>query len=507
MLQFSLADGLGNNFSRLLDIRAGTVVSPAGQTQQAQTASADPMTSFGHAAAIKLMTRIKRLPPEVRLDFLKKSLDAIDSQLWGKTDTAAKGYMASGQDAMVAYLAALSQNLSLDLVTRLATVGEAAQNAGLGSLLTDKLNLISQTQVIMPAAPAVGECTADKSLIWTGTAWRHRMVGEACQTVGTQTVNARTDGQGGVAVTSTTMVQVGPFTCPAPRSDKLIWLYDEYGLLTPEQAKFIGDALKTKLSDNSNFGPVTESMMSEPAPGQTSTLAFKDGSAFHSTWPAGDWLTYGGWLKRFGMSAGDGIELNYLGFDRGKYSPIAKFTNPVNNEEWGLWIRVQPVGPAITATSTVIVKPDGTTADISTTGQTPLQTTSYALQFMVAKLPEESWWDKVKNGIRKVIAKFYEFIVELAKVLSDILCTVAANPGPAVTGVTAAYGPGAGAATGAGLMVIADKCAKPPPPELPQLDDPAPPQKKFPWGPVIAGGVAVAGVAAFLLRSPKKKPA
>ena len=160
MLLTSLANGLGTTLpaslvSKMQLVQAGSVA-PTPGVPTAQT-SADPMAEFGARAAVAIMARIKRLPEDRRLPFLRKALDSIDTNLWSTVDAAATRYVAAGQDAMTAYLAALSQNLSAVLLGRLAAVGAMQSGVqGLGqSLIQQKIAMLPATtvQLVDPNAP------------------------------------------------------------------------------------------------------------------------------------------------------------------------------------------------------------------------------------------------------------------------------------------------------------------------------------------------------------------
>ena len=508
MLQFSLT-GLGAFIpqSSLVKMQQVQTASAAeGVTQEVKTNNVE---NYGYAASIMIMTKVRRLPEENRVDFLRRTLIAIDptGALWSKVNAAATGYSKT-TDSYTAYLAALSQNLSNELVLRLAQLGSQGSGvAGLGQrdLKPESLELV---QAAIPGAPTPGTCTADQKSIWTGSFWRRRTTGEVCQTVSSQSLDIHTTTQGGVEVTPTTMISIGPFNCPLPRTDKLVWIYDDYDLLTPEQAAFIRETLlNPEVIAEAHYGSRTYadqpnnswSPSNESGPGLTSTYLFADGGTMQSQWPTaapwgGSWLTQQGWFRAIGIQPGDTYARPF-GFDRSKNGPIMQFQHPITGKDWGLYIDFGTVGTDITALSTTI---EGAAS-------TPQTTRSMVMRFMIAPVPDKSWWDSIKGAIRKVVIKFYEFVIDVGEELSSLMCAIAANPTAAVTAATTAGGPAAGAAVGAGSLVIGEACSKPAPAPLPEPPPDAVPIKRFPWGPVIAGGLAVTGLVAFLLAPPKKR--
>jgi hypothetical protein len=508
MLQFSLlGGGLGaiTVSSKIREIQQGTEAGGA-ITQSMQTPTVE---AYGHKAALVIITKVRALPEDMRIDFLKRVLDAIDSTLWTRVNAAATSYQRTVGDPILAYLAALSQNLSNELVLRLSVLGASGTGvSGLG-----ELQIATQTQAVMPNTPAPGTCTADSKYIWDrGGFWRRIRVGESCQLVSSQTLNVGT-GQGGVAIVPTTMVQVGPFSFPASRSREAIWGYDDYAQLSAEQADFIGKALQKKLPESGgNWTVNRQPPEADPEPGSTSTIATYQsgqptGTVVRATWPAvapwgGPWLTHGGWLRRMGIVQGVGYDERYLGFDRSKYAPIAQFKNPVNGEQWGLWVRLAFVGPSISAASATVSSADGTTSAID------YSTRSVALQFMTAKMPDTSWlgsaWNFVVDSIvAPLVTKFYDFVIDIGKDLASLMCAIAANPASAVTTATASGGPAAGGAVAAGALIIGSRCKTPEPPPEPLPDIPPEPKSGVPWGPIAAGVLTVGGILAFAF-APKK---
>lgn len=493
--------GLGADFTKLLSIRSGIVAQLQPTAVQGEAANVDV---YGQNAALLIMQRVKALPENLRVDFLKRTINAIDPGLWQPINTLAETYMKAGNPALGSYLAALSQNLTVGTLARMTALGMQSQNlSGFGAVTVG-----TPLQFVIPSAPAPGECSADSKFIWdAGGYWRRIRVGETCQTVGASKVDVRTEGQGGVSVTPTTMISCGPFSFPAARSETT-WAFDDYATLTPEQAAFIKTAIQKQLPiTESNWTQRRQGPEADPEPGTTSVMpTYQSGQptgyVISATWPPTapwgpeGWLTYGGWFTRFGIVKGDSYDARYFGFDRSRFSPIAQFKNPVNGEDWGLWIRLNPVGPTIKATSASMTSPEGV-APID------YSTQSFALQFMAAPLPDtNAVWQWIKQHVAAVVAKFYDFVIDIGKEISDLLCAIANNPASAVGAATTAGGPAAGGAAAAGALILADRCKAPTPPAPPVPD--TPPQPQTPWGLIAAGAVAVLGVAAFML-APRKR--
>ncbi len=382
-------------------------------------------------------------------------------------------------------------------------------------------------------APVKGTCSADGQYIFDVTAtgagyWRRKGASEQCvaqSNIGPDVrVHAPGEG-GGVSVSPTKVMKVGPFTIPVVRSGaQYIWGLDDYSKLNAEQAAMIKTQLLKEIDypGRSNWIDFSKKWAkwsaTEPAPGSTSYNFNDEGqiiatSVWPPTMPWGTWLTMMGWLRKIGFTSTDpGYEDRYNGFDKGRYTPIATFDHPDTGKNYGVWMRIQPVGPAISATSTQwdpsyradVSKPAG-----PDNMPGPLGTKSMQLQFMVAPMPDKGVlggaWDWIMKYVKKVVVGFYDAVWDTAEAISDALCAMTATPG-ALTNAAAKGGPEAAAAAQAAELLLQGKC----PVQNPTPDGtPGPPgdKKPIPWGPIIAGGVALLGVIAFVLASPKKRPA
>lgn len=404
----------------------------------------------------------------------------------------------------------------------------------LGGLGADKLLIATNVlpQLIQASTPVRGTCSADGQFIFDLTStgagyWRRKDASEQCvaqSNIGPDVrVHAPGEG-GGVSVSPTKVMAVGPFTIPVVRSGaQYIWGLDDYSKLKSDQAAMIKEQLLKKIDypGRSNWIDFSKKWAkwsaAEPAPGSTSTNVNDDGQPVAvSVWPPaapwGTWLTFFGWLKQIGLTQSDpGYDDRYNGFDKSRATPIATFDHPDTGKAYGLWMRIQPVGPPISATSTQwdpsyradVSKPAG-----PDNVPAPLGTTSFQLQFMVSPMPDKGVlggaWDWIMKYVKKVVVGFYDAVQAGAEAISDALCSMAQTPG-AITSAAAKGGPEAAAAGAATEALLAGKCPVPnPTPDgtSGKLGD----TKPIPWGPIIAGGVALLGVVAFILAAPKKSP-
>jgi hypothetical protein len=384
--------------------------------------------------------------------------------------------------------------------------------------------------------PNNGACTADGKFIWVAATatvaghWSRLRVGQSCDPAnivpgssGPKVRDHRAGAenyvpQGGVSVSPTKVMRVGLFTIPVVRSGaSYIWGLDEYNKLTPEQGAQIKTQVMKKISGrgDSNWINLNEKWDRYAGfaaePGSTSYRFTNEGKIRATDrWPAaapgwgacvagrgpGCWLTNFGWMRKIGFVKGDpGFDDRYFGFSD-RYMPFARFKHPESGKDYGLWVRIQPVGPLIPATSTVW----------DTGATTPLdQTVSNQLQFKVAPIPDSGWWsdawDWITDNIGEVVAEFYEAVWDVAEALSEGLCALTATPGALTVAANAGgpYGTAAGAAT---ELLMDGKCPIPNP--TPQGTPGPPTQNKlpFPWALVIGGVAVVAGVVLLGQKKP-----
>ncbi len=404
--------------------------------------------------------------------------------------------------------------------------------------------ILATIQEVATASPLPkGACSADGMFIWDFTAdgvgfWRRLRVGEQCTSTSTvpgPDVREHREGMpssctpetlencpGGVYVAPTKVMQVGPFTIPVVRSGaEYTWGLDAYEKLNDEQAAMLKQQLSKKIDypGRSNWIDLqtkwTKYAGFEPAPGSTSYRYADDGRIIAtSVWPQqapwGTWLTYFGWLKKIGFLQGDpGYDDRYMGFAKDRYTPIATFKHPDTDRDYGLWARIEPVGPLISAVSTQWA-PD-VMADVSKPPGPdnvpgPDGTTSFQLQFMVAPLPDKGllgdFWDWIMKHVLKVVVGFYEGVWDVAEDLSSTLCAMAQTPGT-ITSAGSKAGP-YGTAVSAAVETAINAAGNCPVPNPTPEGTPGPVAKSTPWALYILGGAAVVALGLLLTRKPKK---
>ena len=389
-----------------------------------------------------------------------------------------------------------------------------------------------------PPDAAIGECTTDQRFIFDAYGWRLRGSDEVCTSISSRPATVSTSradcnpatspncypigAANGVVVTPGPVMLVGPFVVPIIKSGEgYAWALDSYKKLTREQAATIKKQLMVKV-DGSDFwrtmSPDRWSAMlaGSPEPGATSDRwTMQSGvkqteiiSQWPTTTPQTTWLTNVGWMKMFGFNGSEpGWDDAYLwawSDHREPWPPIAKFKHPSDGKPYGLFISIQPVGGPISALSSKI----GKTADAMTDMIPAEQTRSIVLRFDIKPIHNKgllsSLWDWIMSGVQELVADFYKGVWWGANALSSALCTMTVIPG-GLTSAAAAGGPEAAAAAAATELLLSGKCPVP----VGNDDTKGPPdtKKPFPWGPVIAGGIAVTGLLAFLLAPPKKRTA
>lgn len=392
-------------------------------------------------------------------------------------------------------------------------------------------------------APKNGQCTADGNFIWVAATatvpghWERLRVGQTCDPAnimpggsGPEVREHRADMPGstpggGVSVSPTRVMKVGPFTIPVVRSGaSYIWGLDDYYKLKPDQAATIKAQVIKKISGRSDSNWInytapnhTSGMTKwdfyaalDARPGSTTTRVAQDGGAmlWQSKWPnaapwggacdikttvgPGCWLTNMGWMQAIGFNRGDaGYDERYFGFDGDRYMPFARFKHPDSGDDYGIWVRIQPVGGEIPAVSSAFgptYKPTPGWKDTTISNQ---------LQFKVGPIPDSSWWDDawdwISDHVGEVIAEFYEAVWDAAEAISDALCAVTATPGALTAAASAAgpYGTAAGAAT---ELLMDGKCPIPNPTPAGTPGPPTANKVPFPWALVIGGVAVVAGV-------------
>mgnify|MGYP001566803722 CR=1 FL=1 len=130
----------------------------------------------------------------------------------------------------------------------------------------------------------------------------------------------------------------------------------------------------------------------------------------------------------------------------------------------------------------------------------PDSTISHQLQFMVAPMPSglisggfANWIGKY---VRKLVAGFYDAVLDVAKTLSDALCAMAQTPG-SVEAAAAAGGPAAAAGAAGTKLLLGGKCGQQLPPSAGEPPKPG-------WLLPVAIGGAILAVGLLL---PKKRKA
>jgi hypothetical protein len=427
-----------------------------------------PAQKFGRSAAAKILTQVRALPPAARKKQLRAMLDRIDPRLWDRVYQLARQYtetrgVPAGQGLELALARALSQ-------TAVSALGDVvAPKAGFSILSTT-----SSVTGLQATPPKPGDCSADGQFIWkvssTGAGfWARLAVGETCTPSSATGPTIRTGGGGGITVGPTTVMKIGPFTIPVVRSgNTYTWGLDDYAKLPADVGPMIGEALRKRIDypGRSNWVTIRQPMTLF-APGstydmQTYQSGKPTGTVIRTTWPllapwGQTWLTQLGWMAKFGFNTGDAYEDRYNGFDTAKYAPIAQFDHPQSGAKYGLWMRLQPVGPDIPALS-------ASTIVAGVENPVPYSTKSYALQFKIAPMPDKGvlggFLDWILKYVKKLIVAFYDAVQDVGKELSDALCAMAQTPGgPAAA--AAAGGPYAAAASAATTVLLAGKCPVP----------------------------------------------
>ncbi len=402
---------------------------------------------------------------------------------------------------------------------------------------------INITDPNAPAQPLPGECRTGASgqpeFIWVAAAgsvpghWERIRAGQSCAIVNATggAIDTRDhrgeDGvaQGGVTVSPTRVMQIGPFTIPVVRAGRAYtWGLDDYSKLSNEAATAISTQLQQKIDypgrgnwiDVASKNAIQQhNWAQDPSPGKTTTrLSEQTGEiGEQSVWPAaapwgGPWLTQAGWMRKLGVggSGGAAYESRYFGFDTNYASPIMAFDHPDSGDTYGVFMQMVPVGPTIYALHTIL-GPNGRTDGYVPDPNYLESLQSMQLQFLVKPIDTGGFFDWIMKYVLKVVAAYIDGIVAAAEGISDALCAITATPG-ALTSAAAAGGPYAAGAAAATEFAMQGKCPIPNPgPSGESKGDGDIPAKAFPWGPVLAGGVAVLGVIAFVMSSSKKKPA
>lgn len=435
---------------------------------------------------------------------LKQALGAIHRELPARAAQHANAARARGVPAKQALARGITKALS-EIGSRspqaqpLRGLGRTYIGLGADIGVTSKIGALNTAQMlaqvatpVMPAQPAPGECRlgpdGTPQFIWTvnptGTGyWSRLAAGQTCKTVGTgpaptvrdHTGTAETNPnyvtQGGVSVTPTKVMQVGAFTIPVVRSGgSYKWGLDSYAKLTAEQAAQIKKQLQKGVQGGNSLRPIVPGGIAFDSPNTngvrpTMQSGKPTGSAVHTVWGPGDWLTTGGWLGTFGFKDGEPYDWRYTqtpNFDRTKGVPIAQFNHPDTGAHYGMWMDIAPVGPELKPLSAGVI-------DLATGAEKPwpeYTQRSQMLRFMVAPMPDKSWlgdlWDWIKGGVAWVVTKFYEGVWDVAEVTSDVLCAMATTPG-GLQKAAAAGGPYGVAGATAAQLILAGKCPVPNP--------------------------------------------
>jgi hypothetical protein len=443
-----------------------------------------PASVAGRITAGQILAAVYSLPPGHQKMHLRAMLDAIDPKLWGRVAAGTQEYIHRGASPRAALELALARGLAVT-TEKLAlgeTVPTKAISIATGTALATKVG--AGGALVGTLEP--GACSSDGKFIWERTPdgtgyWRRLAAGEQCRVISTVPPPAIRTGGGGISVTPTTVMKIGPFTIPVVRPGKeYTWGLDDYAKLTPEQATMIKEQLKKRIDypGRSNWVTINPGGLAGSGshePGTTSSSQYyasgKPTVKVVAKWPAlapwgQTWLTLGGWMRKLGFAEGEQYEQRYMGFDRSKYTPIATFMHPDYPEggvgvRYGLWLRIEPVGPQIPAESAVQIDQQGVA-----TPSPGYSTVSQALQFMVAPLPG-SWrgdfWDWIMKYVKKLVVGFYDALQDVAQTMSNALCAMALTPG-SVEAAAATGGPAAAAAAAGSKLLLGGKCGQPLPP-------------------------------------------
>lgn len=353
---------------------------------------------------------------------------------------------------------------------------------GLGEDAPTSRFAIDRTQLITTAAPQMtiaemqnGTCSADGQFVWVASTpttpghWERRRAGQACTAVSSTSPDVR-EGGGGVTVTDEqgnvvdTRVQVAP-----PPTD--ISVFD---------AKVQSGTGKFVLVGAFKF----------PAEVERSAFTIWGGNKLSPEWqaalmqamnyPTGSKVAMPPGLAYYFDNPPAAFNEQFFGLVRDArpdkhptWKPIAKAKHPINGKDYGVFVGITARYPKDMA--------------MNDPAQGP-----FILTFVWAPI-DKAWYVDV-----------WDWIVELATSIIDFVCEKISDPAAAATVSTAATAGGpvtVGVATGAALL-----CQKPPPGQPTQDQPPAIEPKSPTWPYFLAGGLALAGVVAFILIPPKKKP-
>ena len=491
-------------------------------------APTDALATYGQSAAAKVITAVSGFPPNQRAAQIQKLLDGIDRTLW----PAVNKLLKKG----VPWQPALASVFSSHVLAFFTRVGAGQSLQGLGALPAINTGILStvttvDTTALTPTTPD-GACSPDGQFVWRNSPsghWERRAAGDTtpCTIVADVGPSVGTGAQGGRTVTPTNPpFKVGPFTFNLHRDGSPVtWSYDSYDQLTPDQAKLLHDALAAPPSDGAYWRTANVNMlgpgnwMGGSEPGMQSILvgpnarydingnvaSFQGNATWQ--WPATPtWMTWAGWLRTLGFKPTDNYNTRRVTsgqpWTANNNDPIVAFTMPANAgqvlgattvfpQQWGLYAWWEPVGSIISSSN-------GSAAGVPPLK--PLQQSSWRLNITAMPLlPGASWFTQLAGG-------FYGGVVDVAGTLSDIVCGLAANPGVVAAGATAVGGPAAGGAAAAGATIMQSQCNQGKQP-VPQVAPPVPPPSKTPWGYIIAGGLAILGVGAYVLTQPPPRRA
>lgn len=447
--------------ARLPGGKTKAVLSGLGDTERKSTGST-ALTDYANTLAFNLIDTVRMMPDEMRKRELRKAMDGIDPKLYSRAEKFAQDEAQAGAPALVALQRGIARAAVEGLGSELVNMGKGKMPPRQSQLGCAMYGMGAAPTFATDAKknPPNGTCAiidGDKKVIWDDSAksWRPFRQGDKC-----------TGYQG--------QILVGGFIFSADPSIKgsaarINW--------TPDRGKLpdeLRQAVLTRLTTDCH--PCIKTSMRQIQ---------------GSRWEP---------LRKYIPELRDTLNHDPIGGPTDKDFtdyPLFGFKHPMTGEKWGMYMLLTAPKPR---------------EKFDENNQ------AYPV-FMIKKLPEESWFDKILDGLWWLVCKYVEVWRDIGNWVGEKTCKLLCSQYGQMAGAAAgaAAGAVAGAAAGgkegaktgaqvgaqlgsAGASLAAGACdcgGAAPPPSTPP---PTPPSEKsiLPW--LLLGG---AGAAAYYLTKKK----